>query len=235
MSVHSHHSTKTFFVLNTSSSQVLFPTHQRFLERTSPIAHQHIGKDNNYPCLLTKIEQEYNSYQLTKTRKSAASTKTRKQQLLPAHQNPARVSPLLAHQNPVKALPTLRLTNNNPFLLTKTWQEPTPYLLTKTRLTNTTLVYSTKPNKSPTLTRSPKSDKSTTLTCSPKPAHSHRQHSPTRAQLKGSSCSSAILSSTRGMPLRAQLEECHVLNPYPELNSRDTFRAQLTEHQQTHL
>ncbi|QCD78837.1 hypothetical protein DEO72_LG1g2473 [Vigna unguiculata] len=55
--------------------------------------------------------------------------------------------------------------------------------------------------------------------------HSHRQHSPTRAQLKGSSCSSAILSSTRGMPFRAQLEECHVLNPYSELNSRDTFRA----------
>ncbi|QCD83388.1 hypothetical protein DEO72_LG2g3732 [Vigna unguiculata] len=27
------------------------------------------------------------------------------------------------------------------------------------------------------------------------------------------------------MPFQAQLEECHVLNPYPELNSRDTFRA----------
>jgi len=39
----------------------------------------------------------------------------------------------------------------------------------------------------------------------PQPAHSHRQHSPTRAQLKGSSCSSAILSSTRRMPFRAQL------------------------------
>ncbi|QCE03592.1 hypothetical protein DEO72_LG8g1617 [Vigna unguiculata] len=50
-------------------------------------------------------------------------------------------------------------------------------------------------------------------------------HSPTRAQLKGSLCPSAIPSSTRGMSFRAQLEECHVLNPYPELNSRDTFRA----------
>jgi len=39
----------------------------------------------------------------------------------------------------------------------------------------------------------------------------------------------AIPSSTRGMPFRAQLEECHVLNPYPELNSRDTFWAQLKE------
>ncbi|QCD87593.1 hypothetical protein DEO72_LG3g2131 [Vigna unguiculata] len=63
-------------------------------------------------------------------------------------------------------------------------------------------------------------------------SHSHQQHSPTRAQLKDSSCSSAIPSSTRGMPFRAQLEECHVLNPYPELNSRDTFQAQLKEHQQ---
>jgi len=59
----------------------------------------------------------------------------------------------------------------------------------------------------------------------PQPAYSHLQHSPTRAQLKSSSCSSAILSSTRGMSFRAQLKECHVLNPYPELNSRDTFRA----------
>ncbi|QCE00436.1 hypothetical protein DEO72_LG7g1726 [Vigna unguiculata] len=66
-------------------------------------------------------------------------------------------------------------------------------------------------------------------------AHSHWQHSPTRAQLKGSSCSSAIPSSTQGMPFRAQLEECHVLNPYPELNSRDTFRAQPKEHQQADL
>ncbi|QCE04510.1 hypothetical protein DEO72_LG8g2546 [Vigna unguiculata] len=49
---------------------------------------------------------------------------------------------------------------------------------------------------------------------------------------QGFSCSSTILSSTRGMPFRAQLKECHVLNPYPELNSRDTFRAQLKEHQQ---
>jgi len=40
----------------------------------------------------------------------------------------------------------------------------------------------------------------------PQPAHSHRQHSPTRAQLKGSSCSSAIPSSTRGMSFRAQLK-----------------------------
>ncbi|QCE14917.1 hypothetical protein DEO72_LG11g1923 [Vigna unguiculata] len=29
------------------------------------------------------------------------------------------------------------------------------------------------------------------------------------------------------MSFRTQLEECHVLNPYPELNSRDTFRSQL--------
>jgi len=64
----------------------------------------------------------------------------------------------------------------------------------------------------------------------PQPAHSHRPHSPTWAQLKGSPCSSAIPSSTRGMPFRAQLVECHVLNPYPELNSRDAFRAQLKEH-----
>ncbi|QCD92870.1 hypothetical protein DEO72_LG5g939 [Vigna unguiculata] len=56
----------------------------------------------------------------------------------------------------------------------------------------------------------------------PQPAHSYRQHSPTRAQLKGSSCSSAIPSSTRGMSFRTQLEECHMLNPYPELNLRDT-------------
>jgi len=67
------------------------------------------------------------------------------------------------------------------------------------------------------------------------PAHSHQQHSPTRAQLKGSLCSSAIPSSTREMPFRAQLEECHMLNPSPELNSRDTLRAQLKEHQQSHL
>ena len=59
----------------------------------------------------------------------------------------------------------------------------------------------------------------------PQPAHSHRQNSPTRAQLKGSSCSSAIPSSTRGVSFRAQLKECHVLNPYPKLNSRDTFWA----------
>ncbi|QCE03869.1 hypothetical protein DEO72_LG8g1898 [Vigna unguiculata] len=32
-------------------------------------------------------------------------------------------------------------------------------------------------------------------------------------------------SSTQGMPFRAQLEECHMLDSYPELNSRDTFRA----------
>jgi len=57
----------------------------------------------------------------------------------------------------------------------------------------------------------------------PQPAHSYRQHSPTRSQLKGFSCSSAIPSSTRGMPFRAQLEECHVFNPYLELNSSDTF------------
>ncbi|QCE04347.1 hypothetical protein DEO72_LG8g2383 [Vigna unguiculata] len=50
----------------------------------------------------------------------------------------------------------------------------------------------------------------------PQPGHSYRQHSPTRAQLKGSSCSSAIPSSTRGMPFRAQLEGCH-----SELNSRN--------------
>ncbi|QCE14360.1 hypothetical protein DEO72_LG11g1360 [Vigna unguiculata] len=53
--------------------------------------------------------------------------------------------------------------------------------------------------------------------------------------LSCSSCSSAIPSSTGGMPFPAQLEECHVLNPYPELNSRDTFRAQLKEHQQADL
>jgi len=69
----------------------------------------------------------------------------------------------------------------------------------------------------------------------PQPAHSHRKHSPTRAQLKGSLCSSAIPSSTWGMSFWAQLQECHVLNPYPELNSRDTFRAQLKEHQQAYL
>jgi len=69
----------------------------------------------------------------------------------------------------------------------------------------------------------------------PQHAHSHWQHSPPQAQLKGSSCSSAIPSSTRGMPFRAQLEECHMLNPYLELNSRDMFRAQLKEHQQSHL
>jgi len=50
--------------------------------------------------------------------------------------------------------------------------------------------------------------------------------------LKGSSCSSAIPSLTRGMPFPTQLEECHVLNTYLELNSRDTFQAQLKEHQQ---
>ena len=50
--------------------------------------------------------------------------------------------------------------------------------------------------------------------------HTHRQHSPTRAQLKGSSCPSAIPSSTWGMPFWAQLEQCHVLDPYPELDSR---------------
>ena len=37
-------------------------------------------------------------------------------------------------------------------------------------------------------------------------------HPPSRAQLEG--CHS-----------ESQLKECHVLNPYPELNSRDTFRA----------
>jgi len=34
------------------------------------------------------------------------------------------------------------------------------------------------------------------------------------------------------MSFQAQFEECHMLNPYPELNSRDTFWAQLKEHQQ---
>ena len=38
----------------------------------------------------------------------------------------------------------------------------------------------------------------------------------THTQLKGSSCSSAIPSSTQGMPFRAQLKECH-----SELNSRN--------------
>ena len=66
----------------------------------------------------------------------------------------------------------------------------------------------------------------------PQLAHSHQQHSRTWAQLKGFSCSSAIPSSTWGMPFRDQLEECHVLNPYPELG---TFRAQLKEHQQSQL
>ncbi|QCD93592.1 hypothetical protein DEO72_LG5g1667 [Vigna unguiculata] len=42
------------------------------------------------------------------------------------------------------------------------------------------------------------------------------------SSIKGSSCSSTILSSTRGMSFQAQFEECHMLNPYPELNSRDT-------------
>jgi len=46
----------------------------------------------------------------------------------------------------------------------------------------------------------------------PQPAHSHQQHSPTRAQLEG--CHS-----------EPQLKECHMLKPYPELNSRDMFQA----------
>ena len=73
----------------------------------------------------------------------------------------------------------------------------------------------------------------------PQPAHSHRQHSPTRAKLKGSSCSSAILSSTRGMPFRAQLKECTCLTPIPsstqgicsKLNSRNPAILPLRHHQ----
>ncbi|QCD93144.1 hypothetical protein DEO72_LG5g1215 [Vigna unguiculata] len=30
------------------------------------------------------------------------------------------------------------------------------------------------------------------------------------------------------MSFRAQLEKCHMLNPYPELNSRDTFQSKTT-------
>jgi len=59
----------------------------------------------------------------------------------------------------------------------------------------------------------------------PQPAHSHRQHSPTRAttqeflvfirypepQLKG--------SHSEPQPI-----ECHMLNPYPEPQLKDTFR-----------
>ncbi|QCD82643.1 hypothetical protein DEO72_LG2g2984 [Vigna unguiculata] len=73
----------------------------------------------------------------------------------------------------------------------------------------------------------------------PQPAHSHWQHLPTRAQLKGSSCSFAIPSSTRGMPFRAQLEECTCLTPIPsstqgicsELNSRNPTILPLRHHQ----
>jgi len=75
----------------------------------------------------------------------------------------------------------------------------------------------------------------------PQPAHSHWQHSPTRAQLKGSSCSSSISSQTRGMPFRAQLEECYVLNPIlsstqgirSELNSRNPAILPLKHHQKS--
>jgi len=69
----------------------------------------------------------------------------------------------------------------------------------------------------------------------------HNQHTHTantrqpKLNSRVTSCSSAIPSSTRGMPFQVQLEECHSLNPYPELNSRDTFRAQLKEHQQPDL
>jgi len=71
------------------------------------------------------------------------------------------------------------------------------------------------------------------------PTHSHQQHSPTRAQLKGFLCSSAIPSSTRVMLFWAPLEGCYFelnlrnatcLTPIPsptqgirsELNSRNT-------------
>ncbi|QCD92829.1 hypothetical protein DEO72_LG5g898 [Vigna unguiculata] len=152
MSVHPHHSTKKFSVLNTSSSQVPFLRTNASWKEPLPLRTNTLGKTSNTPYLLAK------------TCKSAASTKTRKQQLLPAHQNPARVSPLPAHQNPLRALHTLRLTTttfacspkigksptrtcspkpsrsvvflephkHNSCLFNKTRQEPHPYLFTKT-------------------------------------------------------------------------------------------------------
>jgi len=51
-------------------------------------------------------------------------------------------------------------------------------------------------------------------------------HSPTRVTTQGSSCSSAIpspqLKESHSGP---QPIECHVLNPYPEPQLKDTFRA----------
>jgi len=109
MSVHPHHYTKTFSVLNTSSSQVPFV-------RTNAS-----GKTSNTPYLLAKPG------------KGITFLRSYKQLPLPAHQNSARVPLLPAHQNPVRALLLLRPISNNSCLLIKTKQEYHPYLLTKTR------------------------------------------------------------------------------------------------------
>ena len=79
MSVHPHHSTKTFSVLNTSSSQVPFLAHQRFLERTSPCAPTH-REIQVIPLICSP-----------KPNKSITFLRSYKQLPLPAHQNPARV------------------------------------------------------------------------------------------------------------------------------------------------
>jgi len=59
----------------------------------------------------------------------------------------------------------------------------------------------------------------------PQPAHSHRQHSPTRPQLKGSSCIRYPEPQLKGSHSGPQPIECHVLNPHPRPQPKDTFRA----------
>ena len=60
-------------------------------------------------------------------------------------------------------------------------------------------------------------------------------HTPTRATTQGPSCSSAIPSpQLKESHYGPQPIECHVLNPYPEPQLKDTFRLQPLEHQQAH-
>jgi len=120
MSVHPHHSTKTFSVLNTSSSQVPFLRIDTSWKEPLPLAPTHRERQ--------VIPLTYSP----KPSKSITFLRSYKQILLPAHQNPASVPLLPAHQNPVRALLLLRPVSNNSCLLIKTQQEYHPYLLTKT-------------------------------------------------------------------------------------------------------
>ena len=56
MSVHPHHSTKTFSVLNTSSSQVPFRRTNASWKEPLPLRNNALVKTSNTPYLLTKTQ-----------------------------------------------------------------------------------------------------------------------------------------------------------------------------------